>query len=176
MNFVNTQAGPSPGLRKILTGQRLHSPAKWIPCPRCSLFMFTRQLNGGLRLFPHHWQTDTCPQIRTVLCSEDISKKLCSVWSKDSYPIWFYFQICLTTFYSSRWPRDADWLGFTNRHWDNQSLGVAAFKCKLLAARPRQEISGQTIFRAFSWHKTTTSEKRWLYALFFHFHISDLMC
>ena len=94
---------------------------------------------------------------------------LCSVWrsfykSKDSYSIWFYFQICLTTFYSSRWPRDADWLGFTNRHWDNQSLGVAAFKCKLLAARPRQEISGQTIFRAFSWHKTTTAEKRWLYA------------
>ena len=76
---------PLPCLGKIPIGQGLHSPAKWIPGPRCSLFMFTRQLNAGLRLFPCHWQTDKCMPRSQISCNSlwghSGSNFLCSVQS-----------------------------------------------------------------------------------------------
>ena len=43
--------------------------SKWIPGPRCSLFMFTRQLNAGRRLFPCHSQTDKCLPGSQISCT-----------------------------------------------------------------------------------------------------------
>ena len=84
-------------VRKIHIGQGLRRrPAKWICSRRRSLFMFTRRLNGGLSLFPCHWQPDSSRLYFApgTFRKQFSNSKLCQVsWSSLLLLWWTYFRL-----------------------------------------------------------------------------------